>query len=189
MRRVSARERKLLTVTAAVVALFMVYRLLFLPMIIRWRELHVTAAELEAELAEHRASIRQKERVERRYRELEKGIRQQGTDQEEIARFLGQVREKYAASALSDRGVYVLPVEDGGSFRKFRLRIELEGGVIPLADFLHAVVTSEEPLRVEEMTVAATGTYEMVRATMLVTALLVPPDGRPGVPEAGRAGQ
>jgi hypothetical protein len=185
MRRISARERRLLAIAAAVVGLFAIYRVLYFPMITRWQGLHVEAARLQAELAGHRASIRQKEKVEGRYRDLEEQIRQRGTDQEEIARFLGQVREKYAASALSDRGIYVLPVEDGGFYRKFRLRLELEGGVIPLADFLHAIGSSGEPLKVEELTVSATGTYEMVRATMLLTALLVPPQEGPRIVAAG----
>jgi Tfp pilus assembly protein PilO len=175
MRKLSPRERKLLGLAAAAVLAFVAWRFFYAPLAERWQIRRSQASALQAELARHRLSIRQKSQVEQSYRRLEEAIRQEGTSEEQISKLILELRRKYSRLALIDKGTRVLPVEEGGFYRKFPIRMELEGRAVPLAEFLEAVVTAPEPLRVEELTVRATGRYEVVRSSVLVTGLYASP--------------
>jgi len=168
---VSAREKKLAVVTGALIVLFLLSKVVASPLIARWRSLEQEAAELEVELLECRASVRQKDAIERRYAELVRETRLSGSNEEQIAAVLQNLRRKQREHALTDKGTTVLATEEGGSYHKFRMKVELEGRMEPVAGFLYDVVTDQAPLRVEQLTVRATGGYEVVRASALITAV------------------
>ncbi len=176
MKRLSFREWKLLALTAFVCAGFLGYRAVAAPAVGKWRDLRSEADELAAALVQHRLSLRQRDLIEQRYARLESESRSVGTPQEEIARLLKALRKCCESLALTDQGTQVLPVEEGGFYRKFALRMDLEGSVVQLADFMHAVVSSEEPFRIDELTMRATGRSGRARASMLITAVsAIPP--------------
>jgi len=171
MMQISAREKRLLLVTVAIAAFCLLYRTVAAPLGGRWRALATEASTLQGELIQHRVSLRQRAQIEERYEKLETEIRQKESNEKEISRLMQLLSSRYEALGLADKGTRVLATEERGFCRRFRFKVELEGGVLPLASFLDEIIGSKEPLRVEELTVRATGRYEVIRATIVLSAL------------------
>lgn len=172
--KINPREKKLLLAAAAGLAALLAYQVLAAPAIQWRRDIRQQAEELKADLLRCRVSLRQKDRIEAQYKAMAIDLRQRGSDEEEVARLLQDLRKKYGAKALTDKGAKVLPVEEGGFYRKFRLALELEGTTPALADFLQAVTTAAEPLKVERLTVRAVGargSQEVIRGSVVVSAI------------------
>lgn len=169
--RISSRERKLAIATGVLALCFLLFQTILAPLVGCWRMLRAETTALETELLKHRASIRQKEAVERQYQELQSEILQRGTNEEVTVKLLQSLQEMYSGLGLVDKGTRVHPVEEGGFYCKYSIRMDLEGTVPALGEFLHAISAAKQPLRVEQLTVTATGRYEMVRVSMLVTAI------------------
>ena len=171
MMRITARERNLIFLTAAVAVVVIGYLVIVSPLAGRWRALALEARALQTELARHRLSIRQKEQIDKRYQELATRVRQSGSNSEQTATILQHLYEQYRSFSLTEKGTRVDPVEEGDFYRRFRIRLDLEGGVVPLADFLNAILSSPEPFRIEQLVVRATGGHEVVRASIQVSAV------------------
>ncbi len=179
--RISTREKRLSVATAATVLLFLTYHVLLAPFVSEWQELKTNADGLQDELIRHTIALRQKETIDALYGELQEDIRQRGTDEEEIAELLQGLSGIYRGHGLTDKGTQVLPVEEGRFYRKFRIKMELEGRVIPVADFVGEVTGAGEPFRIEDIRLRAiAGRYEVVRAYVLVSAVYAVPESIPG---------
>ena len=175
----SRREKRLVVVTGVLVGLFLVYQAGWVSVARVWKAEKARADALEMELVRDRMAIRQRDLIEERYKELEDSIRQEGTDEEVIAEFLEQLSNMRDRAALVDKGTYVLPVEVGEVYRKVRITMQLEGSMMPLADFLHSIVTAEEPLRIEHLDIRAiAGQQEYVRAEIVLGAVFAGPVGK-----------
>jgi len=176
---ISRREKMLVLVAGALGGLFLVYQTGWVSVVRIWKAEKARADALETELIRHQVAIRQRDLIEERYKELEESIRQEGTDEEVIAEFLEKLSNMRERAALMDKGTYVLPVEVGEVYRKVRIKMQLEGSMVPLADFLYSIVMSGEPLRIERLDIRAiAGQQEYVRAEIVVGAIFAGPTGK-----------
>ncbi len=173
MRKLSQREKYLVVLVGVAVLIHFGWGWALRPVLRRWTDLHAQVTDLETELAQHQASLRQKRQVEQQYRAVGAITQQKGSDEEQIAQLLQTVTGTMKAHGVTDRGVRVYPVEEGSFYRRFRFRLELEGGVIPIAGFMDSLVRAKESFRVEEMVLRASGSYEVLRAVVLVSAITV----------------
>jgi Tfp pilus assembly protein PilO len=171
--KINPRERTLLTVTALAALGLLAWRVGVRPFLDYRADLAAEVTDLESQLALCDLSLQQKADIEERYRKIDVDIQQKGTDEQVIARLLQEIRKQYSSLPLADKGAKLLPVEEGGFYRKFSILLELEGPMPALADFLGIVASAKDPLKIEQLNVRASGSdggQERVRSSVVISA-------------------
>lgn len=172
--KINPREKRLATIAAAALAALLVYQFIVAP-VVRWqRDSRHRIDSLGAELADAQTSLRQRELIEDRYRRMAVNLHQVGTNEAELSRLLQSLDAKRSALPLIDKGMNPLRTEERDFYHTFRIAIEVEGPLTALADYLHAITATKDPLRIEQMTIRSAGAdarREVVRGSIIVSAV------------------
>ena len=151
--RLSARERAIFYGVVAVVAAVAGERFIYQPTVARLHELDEEILATEGQVRRNLREIATRETVRAAYEQYATHAASAGSDEEEMARLLGEIEGLAGTSGVSLLDVRSRPASVTELGKHYPVEIEAETGMAALMGFLHGLQSSKNLLRVKQLRV------------------------------------
>ena len=140
----------------------------------RLRKINQETAISEKQLGWSLRNLNQKEIIAEEYQKYITHVRKNGSDEEEVARILGEIE-----SLARNSSVYLVDMKpqmpkEIDFYRAYAVEIEAEGEMKPLINFLQQLNGSSQLLRAEKLRLKSKEkNLSIMKASMLITKVLI----------------
>jgi len=128
--------------------------------------------ELQLKLAGMKKDLLIKDRIDKVYSQIEPLIKGNGTDQQEISQFTRELGNLYSKLNVKIRSVKILPGVNEEFYRRLAIKIEMSGSVKNILNFIPAVETYPDPIRIEQFDLKPQEIADNVLASFLITKVV-----------------
>jgi Tfp pilus assembly protein PilO len=186
--KLSAKEKIGLSVAFVFLAVAFLDRLLISPIRARFNALNQQIRTGEKQLGSDIRNLNQKDAIEEEYRKSFPYIQRSGSDEEEVAKILGEIESLARKSSVylvdmkprkpqpvgSPPGGTSGPAEGTDFYKEYTVEIEAQGQMESLMNFIYQLNTSSQLLRIETLRITQTKSgSKTLTASMLITKVLV----------------
>lgn len=149
-------------------------RLLISPVRARFNSLNQQIRITEKQLGSDMRNLNQKEIISEEYNKYVPYISRSGSDEEEVARILGEIESLARKSSVYLVDMKPRKPREIEFYKEYTVEIEAEGYMESLTGFMYHLNTSSQLLRIETLRLNPTKTGSSVlTASMLITKVLV----------------
>jgi len=128
----------------------------------------------EKQLSMNLRNVKQREMIEAQYEEYVDFIQKEGSDEEKVAKILGEIEVLARKSEVYLVDTKPHTPKQVDFYREFAVEIEGEGRMESLILFLHRLNSSDQLLRAEKVRLNIKGkTTGIIKASMLITKVLL----------------
>jgi len=173
--KLSPKEKIGLFIAVAFVAFAIADRAIVTPVNDRIQRLNREIKIAEKQLIRHLRNLSQKEIVSKEYAKYIEYVRKVGSDEEEVAKILGEIESLARKSNvyLGDMKPHSPKVK--GFHKEYTVEIEAESRMEPLINFLYQINNSPQLLRAEKLRVGSKKEKRgVVKSSILITKLVIP---------------
>ena len=172
--KLSKKEKIGLSVAFAFLALAFLDRLLISPVRTKFNALNLQIRISEKQLGGDMRNINQKKFIGEEYEQYLPYIRRSGSDEEEVAKILGEIEALARKSSVYLVDMKPRKPREVEFYKEYTVEIEAEGYMESLMSFIYQLNTSSQLLRVETLRLNLTkGDSNVLSASMLITKVLI----------------
>lgn len=172
--KLSKKEKIGLSVAFAFLALAFLDRLLISPVRTKFNALNQQIRISEKQLGGDMRNINQKKFIGEEYEQYLPYIRRSGSDEEEVAKILGEIEALARKSSVYLVDMKPRKPREVEFYKEYTVEIEAEGYMESLMSFIYQLNTSSQLLRVETLRLNLTkGDSSVLSASMLITKVLI----------------
>ena len=172
--KLSKKEKIGLSVAFAFLALAFLDRLLISPIRTKFNALNLQIRISEKQLGGDMRNINQKKFIGEEYEQYLPYIRRSGSDEEEVAKILGEIEALARKSSVYLVDMKPRKPREVEFYKEYTVEIEAEGYMESLMSFIYQLNTSSQLLRVETLRLNLTkGDSKVLSASMLITKVLI----------------
>ena len=172
--KLSKKEKIGLSVAFAFLALAFLDRLLISPIRTKFNALNLQIRISEKQLGGDMRNINQKKFIGEEYEQYLPYIRRSGSDEEEVAKILGEIEALARKSSVYLVDMKPRKPREVEFYKEYTVEIEAEGYMESLMSFIYQVNTSSQLLRIETLRLNLTkGGSNVLSASMLITKVLI----------------
>ena len=166
--RLSPRERAIVYGVAIVVLGLATERLVYQPIVGRLAELDEEILVTEGQVRKNLREIAARETVRAAYEQYATHTAPAGSDEEEMARLLGEIEGLAGAAGVSLLDVRSRPAGVTEVGKHYPVEVEAETGMPALMGFLHGLQSSKHLLRVKQLRVTPKESRGPVKVYLLI---------------------
>lgn len=171
---VSRREKILFFSTVAAISLGLMYNFVLRPAAGKWSELNRRILDKEVELKRNVKYIGQKNEVKKIYQEGARYVKNEGTDEEEMASFLNEVEELASASGIHITNIRPKPTKKVSFYKKYALEMNCETTMEDYIKFAYGLQKSGQLIRVEKLKLTSQGKdTPLLKTRLFITKALI----------------
>ena len=148
--RLSRRERYMLYICVAVIAVVFLDKLIFNPVVSKLEHLNKEIVIHERKLEKSTRISKQDDSITKEYEKYGRHIKQISSDEETIAILLSNIEKIAKESSVSFLDVKPSPPEQVGFYKRYVIKIEAEAKINHLVDFIYRLEKAPQLLRVGE---------------------------------------
>ena len=172
--KLSKKEKIGLSVAFTFLALAFLDRLLISPVRTKFNALNQQIRIGEKQLGGDMRNINQKKSIGEEYEQYFPYIRRSGSDEEEVAKILGEIEALARKSSVYLVDMKPRKPREVEFYKEYTVEIEAEGYMESLMSFIYQLNTSSQLLRVETLRLNLTkGDSNVLSASMLITKVLI----------------
>lgn len=172
--RLSTKEKIGLGLGMAFALLALFDRIVIGPMSQKFHHLNQEIRLAELDLCRDMRTLDEKEAVTKEFQDYARYVKQMGSDEEEMARFLREVENLANKSSVNLLDVKPQMPQSKDLQKQFTVEIEAEGDMPAIIMFLHQLNTSDCLLRSEKITLKLIQKEKnILRASILVTKIVI----------------
>ena len=172
--KLSKKEKIGLSVAFAFLALASLDRLLISPVRTKFNALNQQIRISEKQLGGDMRNINQKKFIGEEYEQYLPYIRRSGSDEEEVAKILGEIEALARKSSVYLVDMKPRKPREVEFYKEYTVEIEAEGYMGSVMSFIYQLNTSSQLLRVETLRLNLTkGDSNVLSASMLITKVLI----------------
>jgi hypothetical protein len=168
------RERRLAAVTGGAIAVAGFVWGLVDPQLTRQAALSEEVARKQSLLSEMRQNMLLKDRIERRYEQLQTMIRRPNDQEEELATFTKVLSSLQAGQGMQVGSLRILPPIEEGNYVRLLARLEMKGPIGNAMGLLDALSRASEPLRAERVELACRQQVDVVDVSLEISHIASP---------------
>lgn len=175
IKKLSRKERMGLFIAAAVILVVFLDRLVISPITGAFSRLDRESKIATRQLSALLRSMKQKDTVSDEYKKYIQYIKKAPSDEEDIAKMLGEIEGLARMSFLSVSDMKPQQSRTMGSYRQYSVEVEAEGSEEAVVKFLHNLNNSLQLLRAEKVRISLKEKNSAdIRISILVTKLVTP---------------
>lgn len=172
--KLSRKEKIGLSAAFVFLALAFLDRLLISPVRTKFNALNQQIRISEKQLGGDMRNINQKKFIGEEYEQYLPYIRRSGSDEEEVAKILGEIEALARKSSVYLVDMKPRKPREVEFYKEYTVEIEAEGYMESLMSFIYQLNTSSQLLRVETLRLNLTkGDSNVLSASMLITKVLI----------------
>lgn len=169
------REKFLAVITVGVVICAVVFVVVIEPQLKERRASLERMHQLQLKLTKMKGDLLIKDRIDNIYSQIEPLIAGDGTDQQEKSRFTRELSGLYSKLNVTITSTTILPTVDEQFYRRLSAKIEMRGHIREVFNFVLAVETYPNPIKIEQFHFKAREIIDNVHASFLVTKVVARP--------------
>jgi type II secretory pathway component PulM len=166
--RLSARERAIFYGVVIVVAALVTEQFIYEPIVARLHELDEEILVAEGQVRRNLREIAARETVRAAYEQYAAHATPAGSDEEEMARLLGEIAALAGTSGVSLLDVRSRPASVTQFGKQYPVELEAEAGMAALVGFLHGLQSSKRLLRVKQLRLTPKEGHGAVKASVVI---------------------
>lgn len=172
--KLSFQEKIGLSIAAVFFALAFFDRLLIDPIQTRFKKIDQQIKVGEKQIGSDLRNLKRRDFVEAQYQKYLEYIERSGSDEEEVARILGEIESLARKSSVYLEDMKPLKPKEVDFYKEYTVEIEAEAGMQALVHFLHQLNMSSQLLRVEKLrlNLSKSGS-DVLKISMSVTKVLI----------------
>jgi len=172
--KLSTKEKIGLGLGMAIALLALFDRVVIGPLIEKNHHLNQEIRLAELDLCRDLRSLDEKESITKEFQNYAKYVKQMGSDEEEMARFLREVENLANKASVTLLDVKPQMPQSKDLQKQFTVDVEAEGDMPAIIIFLHQLNTSDCLLRSEKITLKLIQKEKsLLRASILVTKIII----------------
>lgn len=172
--KLSKKEKIGLSFALAVMGVAFIDRLIISPIRERFQRIDQAIKISEKQLGHDLRNVRLKDQIAAEYEKYVKYVERSGSDEEEVAKVLGEIESLARQSKVSLVDSKPQTPKEVEFYKEYTVEIEVEGDIISLITFLYYLNTSEQLLRVEKLRLnPKRRESQTLKSSMMVTKILV----------------
>ncbi|MDD5422527.1 MAG: type 4a pilus biogenesis protein PilO [Candidatus Omnitrophota bacterium] len=173
IKKISGKERMGLFIALAFVLVVLTDRLVVSPIAGTFSRLDRESKMAVRQLSALLRNMEQKDTVSVEYQKYIQHIKKAPSDEEDIARMLGEIEGLARMSSLSVSDMKPQPSRTIGSYRQYSVEVEAEGTEESIVKFLHNLNNSLQLLRAEKVRISLKEKSSAdIKMSVLVTKLV-----------------
>lgn len=172
--KLSSQEKIGLSIAMGFFAVAFFDRLLIHPIQTRFRKINQQIKVGEKEIGSDLRNLNRRDSVEARYQKYIEYIQRSGSDEEEVAKILGEIESLARQSNVYVEDIKPLKPKEVDFYKEYAVEIEAEAKMPALTHFLYHVGMSSQLLRVEKLrlNLSKSGS-DILKVSILITKVLV----------------
>jgi Tfp pilus assembly protein PilO len=174
-RKGSNREKFLAIITAIVVVCAVVFVVIIEPQLKKRRAFLERMHQLQLKLTKMKGDLLIKDRIDNIYSQIEPLIAGSGTDQQEKSGFTRELSGLYSKLNVTITSTTILPTVDEQYYRRLSAKIEMQGHIREIFNFIIAVENHPNPIKIEQFNFKAREIIDNINASFLVTKVVAKP--------------
>lgn len=173
--KLSKKERIGLFIAMGFASLALLDRLVVSPINNRIQQINREIKISEKQLGRDLRNLNRKGIITKEYQKYIQYIKKVGSDEEEVARILGEIEELARKSAVYLVDMKPQQPKKVDFYKEYTVEIEAEGDMESLVNFLHQLNNSSQLLRAEKLrlNLKEKGS-SIIKASLLITKVLIP---------------
>lgn len=171
----SRREKRLLYLTITVLAVWILHGFVLNPLITGWKELEDKIEEKSLKLDKSRKILNFKEKIQGEYENYASSVRMQGSEEEEMAKFLTEIESIARASSVHISDIKPRPVKNAGFYETYLVELEAEGDINQISKFIYDIQVSPQLLKIDKYSIGTKGAgTNLLKCRVIVSKILIP---------------
>lgn len=166
------RERKLFLATIIICGFGLLYSFVYKPFITEYRKLDNEIKLNILELKQLQLLITQKEQIQSIYDNYKTKLRPAKSDSEEITNISQEITDIVEGAKLVLLEIKVLRVENAEYHKKYYIKVQMEGELVPVSSFIYDIQNSPQMLKVESLFLDFQTRNLNFRADMILTHIV-----------------
>ena len=172
--KLSSQEKIGLSIAIGFFAVACFDRLLIHPIQTRFKKINQQIKVSEKEIGSDLRNLKRRDLVEAQYQKYLEYIQRSGSDEEEVAKILGEIESLARQSNVYVEDMKPLKPKEIDFYKEYAVEIEAEAKMQSLTNFLYQLNMSSQLLRVEKLRLnLSKGGSDTLKISMLVTKVLV----------------
>jgi Tfp pilus assembly protein PilO len=168
----SNREKFLAAITAIVVICAVVFVVIIEPQLKKRSASLERMHQLQLKLTKMKGDLLIKDRIDSIYSQIEPLLAGSGTDQQEKSGFTRELSGLYSKLNVTITSTTILPTVDERYYRCLSAKIEMQGHIREIFNFILAVENHHNPIKIEQFNFKAREIIDNVNASFLVTKVV-----------------
>lgn len=170
----SNREKRLFYFTITLILIWIVQRFAIKPIFVKWKEIDEKIAVSSLKLEKNTKIISRKERIKREYENYASSVKMEGTEEEEMAKFLTEIESLASKSSVRITDIKPRPIKRVQIFKKYIVELEAEGDISQLSKFIYDIQNSSQLLKVDKFSLGTKGAgTNLLKCHLLVSKILI----------------
>jgi Tfp pilus assembly protein PilO len=166
------RQKLLAIITAATIICAVIFMAIIEPQLSRRRVLLEHMHDLELKLTRMEADLLVRDRIDDIYSRVEPLIASRGTEHQEQSLLIRQLGELYGKLDVKIRSVVPLLTANEEFYSRLTVKIEMSGQIRSILNFISAVETHPNPIRIEKFDLKTKDAVDHVQASFLITKVV-----------------
>jgi len=117
-----------------------------------------------------------KDRIDNIYLQIEPLITNHGSDQQEISAFTRELSDLYSNLNVKTRSIRILPTVNEEHYRRLSVRIEMQGHIREILNFIVSVENTPNPVRIEQFDLRCREIADNVQASFVISKVVAEPE-------------
>lgn len=172
----SNREKLLATITAIVMLGAVIFTVIIEPQLKERKARFARMRQLQLKLTKMKGDLLIKDRIDNIYLQIEPLITSYGTDQQEISAFTRELSDLYSKLNVRTRSIKILPTVSEEFYRRLSVRIEMQGHIREILNFILSVEKNPNPIRIEQFDLRAREIVDNVQVSFVITKVVAEPE-------------
>jgi Tfp pilus assembly protein PilO len=169
------REKFLAVITVSVVVCAVIFVVIIEPQLEKRGASLERMHQLQLRLTKMKGDLLIKDRIDSVYSQIEPLLADNGTDQQEKSRFTRELSGLYSKLNVTITSTTILPTVEEQFYRRLSAKIEMRGHVREVFNFVLAVETNPNPIKIEQFQFKAREIIDDINASFLVTKVVAKP--------------
>ena len=172
----TSREKLLAAITAIALFAAISFAVIIEPQLNKRKARLAYAHQLQLKLTKMKGDLLVRDRIDNIYSQIQPLIASQGTDQQEIAAFTRELSDFYSKLNVKTRSIKILPTVREEFYRRLSVRIEMQGHIKEILDFILSVEKNPKPVRIEQFDLKAIEIVDDVQVSFVITKVVAEPE-------------
>lgn len=174
LKKLSSRERYLLTLTVVFLAGLALYFYVLEPVWNYWKGLDSRIDNLQKQLHRSQMILSRAHDIEVAYDVYEKRLRVEGSDQEKTAQILKNIENVARSNTLEINDMKPQQIKDEEFYKYYVIELEAESDIMALIKFIYDLQLSETALKVTRLQLTASSSRpHMLKSEMMITKVIL----------------
>ncbi|MFH0771650.1 MAG: type 4a pilus biogenesis protein PilO [Candidatus Omnitrophota bacterium] len=171
----SKREKTLFYIILTLIIVWIATVFIVKPFVDKWMKIEEKMYLTSLRVEKNRKILSFKERIQSEYDNFASAVKMQGSEEEEMAKFLTEIESLAQVSSVHISDIKPRPVKKTVFYDEYIIEVEVEGDIAQISKFIYDIQNSPRLLKIDKFSLGTKGAASaLLKCDILVGRILIP---------------